>query len=245
MDRSALVTGASRGIGAEIAIRLAQEGYSLTVAARGEPGVTAIAERLAKESGNPVHGVVADMADDDEVCRLAREHDEHFGRLDLLVLGAGLGTNEPIGKLSMARYDHQLAVNLRAPILLTQQCLPLLRSTAAAAKPYGARVVALSSLTGVVSEAGFAAYGASKAGLISFCETVCVEESAGGVSATAISPGYVDTDMTEAIRDKLDPSEMITTGDMAEMVLALTRLSANAVVPSIVVTRPGRRLWRA
>jgi NAD(P)-dependent dehydrogenase (short-subunit alcohol dehydrogenase family) len=145
----------------------------------------------------------------------------------------------------MKSYDLQLGVNLRSSFLLIQQCLPLLRRTAAANRPYGARVVALSSLTGVVSEFGFSAYGASKAGLISLCETLCVEESTAGVSATALSPGYVDTDMTEAIRDKLDPADMITTGDVAELVLSLTRLSANAVVPAITVTRPGRRLWRA
>lgn len=245
MDRTALVTGASRGIGAEIALRLAQEGYGLTIAARRPPGVAAMTERLQKESSAPVHGVVADMGDDDDVVRLAREHEERFGRLDLLVLAAGLGGNQPIADVPMKSYDLQLGVNLRSSFLLIQRCIPMLRATAAVNRPYGARVVALSSLTGVVSEAGFSAYGASKAGLISLCETLCVEESSAGVSATAISPGYVDTDMTEALRDKLDPADMITTADVAELVLSLTRLSSNAVVPNIVVTRPGRRLWRA
>ena len=245
MSKTALVTGASRGIGAEIALRLAQEGYGLTIAARRQAGVEAMVERLQKETSAPVHGLAADMGDDDDVCRLAASHAEQFERLDLLVLGAGLGSNQPLADMTMKSYDLQLGVNLRSSFLLIQQCLPLLRRTVATNLPYGARIVALSSLTGVVSEFGFSAYGASKAGLISLCETVCVEESPSGVSATAISPGYVDTDMTEAIRDKLDPADMITTGDVAELVLGLTRLSANAVVPSITVTRPGRRLWRA
>jgi 3-oxoacyl-[acyl-carrier protein] reductase len=245
VERTALVTGASRGIGAEIALRLAQDGYGLTIAARQAPGVAAMTERLQKESSAPVHGVVADMGDDDDVLRLAREHEERFDRLDLLVLAAGLGGNQPIADVAMKSYDLQLGVNLRSSFLLIQRCIPLLRATVALNRPYGTRVVALSSLTGVVSEAGFSAYGASKAGLISLCETLCVEESSAGVSATAISPGYVDTDMTEALRDKLDPADMITTADVAELVLSLTRLSSNAVVPNIVVTRPGRRLWRA
>jgi 3-oxoacyl-[acyl-carrier protein] reductase len=245
VERTALVTGASRGIGAEIALRLAQDGYGLTIAARQAPGVAAMTERLQKESSAPVQGVVADMGDDDDVIRLAREHEARFDRLDLLVLAAGLGGNQPIADVAMKSYDLQLGVNLRSSFLLIQRCIPLLRATVALNRPYGTRVVALSSLTGVVSEAGFSAYGASKAGLISLCETLCVEESAAGVSATAISPGYVDTDMTEALRDKLDPADMITTADVAELVLSLTRLSSNAVVPNIVVTRPGRRLWRA
>ena len=245
LNRVGLVTGASRGIGAEIALRLAEAGYGLTIAARQQPGVAAMAERLEKEAQAEVQGVVADMADDDAVLNLARAPEDRFDRLDLLVLAAGLGSNRPIAEMTAKNWDLPLRVNLRSSFLLIQQCLPLLRRTAAANKPYGARVVALSSLTGVVSEAGFSAYGASKAGLISLCETLCTEESPVGVSATAIAPGYVDTDMTEALRDKLDPSKMITTGDVAEMVMSLTRLSANAVVPSIVITRPGRVLWRA
>jgi 3-oxoacyl-[acyl-carrier protein] reductase len=245
VQRAALVTGASRGIGAEIALRLAQAGYGLTIAARQQPGVAAMTERLQKKTPATLQGVVTDMADDDAVANLIQAHEEHFDRLDLLVLAAGLGSNRPIADMTAKHWDLPLRVNLRSSFLLIQGCLPLLRRTAAANKPYGARVVALSSLTGVVSEAGFSAYGASKAGLISLCETLCTEESAAGVSATAIAPGYVDTDMTEMLRDKLDPSKMITTGDVAELVLSLTRLSANAVVPSIVVTRPGRQLWRA
>jgi NAD(P)-dependent dehydrogenase (short-subunit alcohol dehydrogenase family) len=245
MSKAALVTGASRGIGAEIALRLAEAGFGLTIAARRQPGVAAMTERLQKEASAPVQGVSADMADDDDVVALAHAHEDRFGRLDLLVLAAGLGSNQPIADMAVKSWDLPLRVNLRSSFLLIQSCLPLLRRTAAANRPYGARVVALSSLTGVVAEAGFSAYGASKAGLISLCETLCVEESSAGVSATAIAPGYVDTDMTEALRDKLDPADMITTADVAELVLSLTRLSANAVVPSIVVTRPGRRLWRA
>jgi 3-oxoacyl-[acyl-carrier protein] reductase len=245
LNRVGLVTGASRGIGAEIALRLAEAGYGLTIAARRQPGVAAMTERLEKETSAAVQGVVADMASDDDVANLVRAHEERFDRLDLLVLAAGLGSNQPIADMAVKAWDLPLRVNLRSSFLLIQQCIPLLRRTAAANRPHGARVVALSSLTGVVSEAGFSAYGASKAGLISLCETLCVEESAAGVSATAISPGYVDTDMTEALRDKLDQADMITTGDVAELVLSLTRLSANAVVPNIVVTRPGRRLWRA
>ncbi|WP_159921127.1 MULTISPECIES: SDR family oxidoreductase [Nocardia] len=109
----------------------------------------------------------------------------------------------------------------------------------------GAKIVALASITGVAAEAGLAAYGATKAALISLCETVSLEESGNGVSATAVSPGYVDTDMTAWKRDVLDRSAMLTTGDVAEMVLAITRLSRNAVVPNIVLSRAGDRLWRA
>jgi NAD(P)-dependent dehydrogenase (short-subunit alcohol dehydrogenase family) len=97
----------------------------------------------------------------------------------------------------------------------------------------------------VASEPGLAAYGAAKAALISVCQSVNVEESASGVSATAISPGYVDTEMSSWVRDRIDPADMIDAGDIAELVVALTRLSARAVVPGIVVARRGDTQWRA
>jgi NAD(P)-dependent dehydrogenase (short-subunit alcohol dehydrogenase family) len=241
-ERAALVTGASRGIGAAIAARLAREGYGLTVSARQKPGVAAAVQRL-EHDGAPVQGVVANMADDDEVIGLAERHEARFGRLDLLVLCAGVGTNHLIGDLPMKMYDLQMAVNLRAPVLLVRECLPLLRRTAKE-NPKGTRVVALSSLTAVAAEAELGAYGASKAALVSLCETLCVEESAGGVSATAISPGYVDTDMADWVAGELD-SGLISPDDIAELVVSLTRLSANAIVPHVTVSRPGARIWRA
>ncbi|MFF5229676.1 SDR family NAD(P)-dependent oxidoreductase [Dactylosporangium sp. NPDC000521] len=101
------------------------------------------------------------------------------------------------------------------------------------------------ALTGVVAEPELAAYRASKAALISFCESVTVSEGGQGVTATAISPGYVDTDMTAWVHDRLDPAAMIRAEDVAELVTGVCRLSRTAVVPDILMTRPGPQLWRA
>jgi NAD(P)-dependent dehydrogenase (short-subunit alcohol dehydrogenase family) len=106
-------------------------------------------------------------------------------------------------------------------------------------------VIAVASISGVAAEPGLAAYGATKAALISLCESITVSEGAGGVTATAISPGYVDTDMTAWIRDQISPADMITPDDIAELTLAVCRLSRHCAVPNIVVTRPGPLLWRA
>ena len=134
---------------------------------------------------------------------------------------------------------------MRAPFVLIQECLPALRNVAASRPERGARIVAIASLTGIASEPGLAVYAATKAALISLCQSVNVEESASDVTATAISPGYVDTEMSSWVRDRIDPGEMIEPGDIAELVLALTRLSARAVVPGIVVARRGRTQWQA
>ncbi|ODU02835.1 MAG: short-chain dehydrogenase [Pseudonocardia sp. SCN 72-86] len=243
--RVALVTGGSRGIGLDIALRLAREGFAVTVAARKEAGVAAAVERITGATGAPAFGVAADMADEGALGRLATQHTERFGRLDVLVLAAGLGAEEPVAAIRTKAYDLQMNVNLRAPVLLVRELLPLLRTTAAANPDHGARVVALSSITGVAAEAGLSVYGATKAALLSFCETLSLEESGNGVNATAVAPGYVDTDMTAHLHGRLERESMLGVSDVSEMVLGLTRLSARAVVPSIVISRAGSHLWRA
>ncbi|MGW4719655.1 SDR family NAD(P)-dependent oxidoreductase [Nocardia sp. NPDC004260] len=243
--RTALITGGSRGIGAEVARRLAGEGYHLTLAARTLDTLEQTAARLRAETGAEVQAVVTQMNDLDQVRALVTAHEERFGGMNALVLSAGTGTAGAVADLPAKAYERMLDVNFRAPLTLIQAALPLLRKSAAADRERGAKIVALASITGVAGEAGLAAYGATKAALISLCETVSLEESANGVSATAVSPGYVDTDMTAWKRAVLDRSAMLTTGDIAEMVLAVTRLSRNAVVPNIILSRAGDQLWRA
>ncbi|TDV37768.1 SDR family NAD(P)-dependent oxidoreductase [Actinophytocola oryzae] len=241
--RTALVTGASRGIGRQIARRLAQEGYALTVSARREPGLLDAADEL-RAFGAEIHIVVTNLADEHDARRLAAAHATRFDHLDLLVLAAGVGTRGSVAEMPMKLYDLTLTVNLRSQFLLIQQTLPLLREAAATAPLRGARIVALASITGVAGEPGLAAYAAGKAALISLCETVTLEESSHHVTATAISPGFVDTDMTQWTHEALAREPMLTTDDVAELVLALTRLSTHAVVPNIVLTRAGERIWR-
>ncbi|MFI2475682.1 SDR family oxidoreductase [Nocardia xishanensis] len=245
VHRSALVTGGSRGIGAEIARRLAGEGYHLTLAARTLDTLAETARLLREEFGVEANPVAARMNDLDQVRDLVQAHADRFGGLNALVLSAGTGTAGRVADMQAKTYERMLDVNFRAPITLVQAALPLLRKSAAEDPARGAKIIALASITGVAGEAGLAAYGATKAALISLCETVSLEESGNGVSATAISPGYVDTDMTAWKHDELDPSAMLRTGDIAEMALAVTRLSRNAVIPNIVLTRAGDRMWRA
>lgn len=244
-QRSALVTGASRGIGLEIARRLAGEGYDLTVSARRLDGLLDAAEKLGAAAGVGVHPVAADLADEAEVAELVSSHGNRFDALDLLVLNAGVGADGQMAELSTKRYDLVLNVNLRSQFLLIQQALPLLKKAAALRPGTGARVVALASITGVAAEPRLSAYGASKAALISLCETLSLEESKNGVSATAISPGYVATDMTSNLPEPVDEATMLESSDIAELVVAVSRLSVKAVVPNIVVSRAGSAIWRA
>ncbi|GAC67074.1 SDR family NAD(P)-dependent oxidoreductase [Gordonia soli] len=240
--RVALVTGASRGIGAAIAERFARTGWDLTISARGREALDDRAEQLRAHGGR-VEVVTADMSDDDAIGSLAQAHVAAFGRCDALIINAGMGQRGRIEDFPARRFDKLYAVNVRAPFLLLQQLLPTLRATAR--EHSAAKVVALASSTGVYPEPGYTAYGATKAALINLCETFNLEESENGISATTLAPGYVDTDMTEWTKDAIPAEEMISANDIAVLVSSITDLSRFAVVPNIVVTRPGTYLHRA
>jgi short-subunit dehydrogenase len=241
------VTGASRGIGRAIATRLAADGFDLTLTSRTQSALDELAADLAAKGSTAVDAlaVAGDMASDDDIAAVVDRHVDRFGRLDALIVNAGTGTVATIEKTSANRFDKQFAVNLRAPFQLIGRCLPTMRETAAAHPARGAKIVAIASITGLVAEPGLSVYAATKAALISLCESVNVETSAAGVSATAISPGYVDTDMSEWVHDEIPPDTMLTVDDIAELTACITRLSARAVVPNIAVVRSGEVLWRA
>ncbi len=242
MRRAALVTGASRGIGLEIARRLAADGWDLTISARTESTLAEAAATLQERARGKICTVLADMASEDDILSLAASHRERFDRLDALVLNAGMGSIGPIDEFPVRRFDKLMAVNVRSAYLLIQQLLPTLRKTAGAAD--SSRVIAVSSLTGTASEPLNSAYGASKAALTSLCETVNTEESLGGVSATALCPGYVATDMTAPLTGDVPAETMIDPREIAELAVGLTRLGRSAVIPSIPISRPGPLVWR-
>ena len=236
---SALVTGASRGIGLGVATALARRGLALTVTARDEGRLHELAAELRRAGAPRVEVRAGDLADDGHLEALAQAHAEAYGSMGVLVLNAGVGTAGAVADYPVRRLDRTIAVNLRAPFRLLQLCLPLLRAAAAAEPARGARVVALSSITGVHAEPGLAAYGATKAALLSLVDTVNAEESAAGVTATALAPAFVDTDMSAWAADRVPPAEMIPVADVVRLVECLLDLSARSVVGQVVLARAG------
>lgn len=221
-ERSALVTGASRGLGLGIARMLAGRGFGLTLAARDEQRLQEVADDLRALGAPTVVLKPGDLADDRYPTELCDAHAAAFPTMTCLVLNAGVGS-----------------ANLRSSFLLLQRGLPLLRAAAQAEPRHGARIVALSSLTGVYAEAGLGAYGATKAALNSLVDATNAEESANGVTATAVAPGYVETDMSAWVRDRIPAEAMIPVEDVVELVSSVVGLSARSVVPRLVITRAG------
>lgn len=237
--RAALVTGASRGIGLGIAQRLAERGFALSIAARGVEALQAEADGLRRLGAADVLVTPGDMSDPDAVREIVASHERQYGRMDVLVVNAGVGTAGPIESSSLRRFDKTVAVNLRAPLLLMQAALPMLRAAARDSPRLGARVVALSSITGVFAEPELAVYGSTKAALLSLVDTFNAEEAAQGVVATAIAPGFVDTDMSSWVKDVIAPEQMLPVDDVVSVVDMLVSLSPRTMINRVVMARAG------
>jgi 3-oxoacyl-[acyl-carrier protein] reductase len=243
--QTALITGGSRGIGLGIATHLAGLGFGLTITARDGAALERVRPTLLAAGAGEVLAVAAEASDAESLNAVVDTHADRFGALSTLVLAAGVGSAGPVADYPLARWDKQFAVNVRAAFVAVARALPLLRKAASDDAAHGARIIALSSIGGVYPEPGLAAYGASKAALISLCRSLNEEESAHGVSATAISPAYVDTDMSAWIRDEIPPGDMIPVSDVVALVDALVHMSSRSVVPQFVITRAGASGYRA
>ena len=224
MERAALITGGSSGIGLAIARMLRDEGFALTLASRRPEKVEAAAEELGAAA------VAVDVGDAEACARVVAEHRERHGRLDVLVNSAGIGIGGNIESLPSKHFDLQLGVNLRGLFLVTQAAIPLLRES----KGW---IVNLASIAGTLPTPGLATYGASKAAVIALTRSLNEELDADGVRAVAICPGFVDTPMAEW--SGLEHDEMIRPEDCAEVVRMLLRLSPRARIPQVVIERAG------
>ena len=222
MDRAALITGGSSGIGLAIARMLNEEGFGLTLASRTAEKVEGAARELGAQA------VAADVSNEEDCERAVAVHRERFGRLDVLVNSAGIGIAGQLSDLSTKRWDLQVGVNLRGLFLVTRFAIPLLRESRGI-------IVNLASIAGTIPSPGLAAYGATKAAVISLTHSLNAELGGDGVRATAICPGFVDTPM--AGWSGLESDEMIQPEDCAEIARMLLRLSPRARVPQVVVER--------
>jgi NAD(P)-dependent dehydrogenase (short-subunit alcohol dehydrogenase family) len=224
MDRAALITGGSSGIGLAIARMLRDEGYELTLASRRPERVQAAAEELGAVA------VAADVGNAEDCERLVAEHRERFGRIDVLVNSAGIGIAGRVEDLPAKHFDLQVGVNLRGLFLVTQAAIPLLRES------HG-WIVNLASIAGTLPTPGLATYGATKAAVISLTRSLNEELDSDGVRAIAICPGFVDTPMAQW--SGIAGNEMIQPEDCAEVVRMLLRLSPRARIPQVVIERAG------
>jgi short-subunit dehydrogenase len=238
-ERAAIVTGASRGIGYALAKVLADAGYAVTLSARKPESLEQAAEALRGE-GARVELVAANLADEDSVRAVVDRHRDTFGRLDVLVNNAGVGVGAAAGEHRTKYVDMQLDVNLRAIVLFYRECADLLR--AAGAEHKNALVVNMASMAGKSPQPWLSVYSATKAAVVAYTSAMNKELNGAGVKSVAFCPGFVDTDMSEFVKDSIPAEEMIRTSDIAEALQFVLRLSPSCVIPEIAFQRAGEAL---
>jgi short-subunit dehydrogenase len=238
-DRAAIVTGASRGIGLALAEALIDEGYGVTLTARKPDTLERAADDL-RARGAEVEHLAANVADEEAVQAVVARHRERFGRLDVLVNNAGVGIGAAADEHRTKFVDMQIDVNLRAIVLFYRECAELLR--AGGAEHRNALVVNMASFAGKSPQPWLSVYSATKAAVVAYTTAMNKELNAAGVKSVAFCPGFVDTDMTEFVKQSVPAEEMLRTSDVVEALRFLLRLSPNCVIPEIVFQRPGEGL---
>jgi 3-oxoacyl-[acyl-carrier protein] reductase len=194
MNRVALVTGASRGIGRAIAERLAMQGAIVVAAARGDHVHETVSAIQAQ--GGRAEAVSVDVTDASMLEAVPAGIVERHGRLDILVSNAGITRDQLLMRMKRDDWDAVLATNLTATFVLAQAAIrPMLKAR-------GGRIIAVSSVVGQTGNAGQTNYAASKAGLIGFAKALAREVASRGITVNIIAPGMIDTDMTRAISEK-------------------------------------------
>ena len=200
--RTALVTGAGRGIGRATALRLARDGARIAINYRGNTAAAEDTKRSVEAAGSSASLIPGDVSIDEEAERVVKEAVAFGdGKLDILVNNAGITRDNLVLRMSPDEWDAVLDLNLRGAFLVTKAALrPMMRQR-------GGRIVNVSSISGVVGNAGQANYSAAKAGLIAFTKTVAREMAARNITANAVAPGFVPTDLTrivpQAVQDAL------------------------------------------
>ncbi|HIQ19715.1 MAG TPA: 3-oxoacyl-[acyl-carrier-protein] reductase [Planctomycetes bacterium] len=193
--RTAIVTGAARGIGFEIARRLAQGGATVVLVDVAEEALAEAAKGLGADPDR-VLSFVVDVTDEEAVERLVDAVVEKTGRLDILVNNAGITRDDLLLRMTQEQWDAVMAVNLKGTFLMTKHaCRPMLRQRSG-------RIVNLASVSGLVGNPGQANYSASKAGVVGFTKTVARELAGKKICCNAVAPGFIDTEMTRVLPEK-------------------------------------------
>jgi 3-oxoacyl-[acyl-carrier protein] reductase len=192
--KTAIVTGASRGIGRAIAHTLASRGAVVVAAARGENAAGTVAE--IREAGRQGEVGSVDVTDTSSVDALVAGVLERHGRIDILVNNAGIARDQLMLRMKRDDWDQVLSTNLTSAFTCAQAVLrPMV-------KQRGGRIVSISSVVGQMGNAGQANYAASKAGLIGFSKALAREVASRNITVNVVTPGLIETDMTKAITEK-------------------------------------------
>ena len=231
----ALVTGASKGIGREVAKALFREGVRVAVSSRSGKLLDDLAHELGAGEAD-VWRFVGDMSLERDIHEFVRNAANHFGSIDLVVNNAGVGYFEPVAEMSLRQWDEMFNLNVRGVFILTREALPHLRKAGESA------VVNVVSLAGKNAFVNGGGYAASKHALLAFSRCLMMEERKNGLRVLAICPGSVDTSFFDG-RERLNPNlkQALKPADVASTIIHMLRLPQRAMVSEVDIrpSNPG------
>lgn len=191
----ALVTGASRGIGREIAFELAREGASVAVNYAGSESKALEVVEEIKAMGRDAFAIQADVSNSESVTDMTKETIERFGKIDILVNNAGITKDNLLMRMKESEWDDVININLKGVFLCTKAV------TRQMMKQRSGRIINISSIVGVSGNPGQANYVAAKSGVIGLTKTSAKELSSRGITVNAVAPGFITTDMTDKLNE--------------------------------------------
>lgn len=234
--KCAIVTGATRGIGKEIAKKYASQGANVVINYRSSDVEAKQLEAELKDLGVEILAVKADISNFDEAQRLVAEAKERFGNIDILVNNAGITKDGLIMRMKEEDFDRVIEVNLKGVFNCIRAVSPIM------IKQRTGKIINMSSVVGIVGNAGQANYCAAKAGVIGMTKSLAKELASRGINVNAIAPGFIKTDMTSALSDKVKetienniPLKRIGEAeDIAEVALFLASRSSDYITGQVI-----------
>ncbi len=232
----ALVTGASRGIGRAIALRLAGEGAKVAINYAGNTAKAEAVKAEIEQNGGEAILVQADVADSSAVEAMVAKVTEAFGQIDILVNNAGITRDGLLMRMKEEDFDAVVNTNLKGVFHCTKTVSKLMM------KKRSGRIINMASVVGIMGNAGQTNYAAAKAGVIGFSKSAAKELAARGITVNVVAPGFIDTDMTAAMTDKakeltltgIPMKKMGTPEDVANAVLFLASDCASYITGQTV-----------
>lgn len=236
MSKVAFITGATRGIGRAIALELAKEGYNIALNYRTENEALETLKKEISELGVECYPVQGDVSKAEDSERMTKEIIEHFEQIDVLVNNAGITKDKLIQRMKEEEFTDVINVNLVGTFNITKNVIKYMTK-----KRYG-KIINISSVVGISGNAGQSNYAASKAGIIGFTKSIAKELASRNITANAVAPGFIQTDMTNVLKDEVKEAiegtiplkRLGTAEDVAKVVKFLASDNSNYITGQVI-----------